>query len=323
MRSKSLCSILLLSAILAGCGSTAQRAPVIEHSDTAKKQAVAAEVVPKAQAAPKKEPREKDWRPDSYVVQKGDTLYSIAFNHGLDYHELASANGVQDVNVIQVGQQLRLFSSTTIRPAAVVESKPIEAPLPIEARIKDQPKLAKLPYSEDAEAKIVKAQEIAKVQEATKPVVSVEAKPKPEAKPETKSETASEGDDIDPDSLEWSLPTKGKVIGEFSESANRKGIDIAGNLGQPVLASAPGKVVYSGSGLRGYGKLIIIKHNNTYLSAYAHNDQILVKEGQNITRGQKIAEMGNSDADQVKLHFEVRRFGKPVDPAKYLALRKS
>lgn len=304
---------MLLSAVLAGCGSTAQRAPVLEHSDEAKKKSTVAE------ATRKKEPREKDWRPEVYVVQKGDTLYSIAFNHGLDYHELASMNDIQDVNVIQIGQQLRLLPGTTIRPATVVESKPIEA------AVKDQPKLAKYAYSEDAEAQIVK------VQEAAKPVVIAETTPKPkpelktEPKPESKPDVASDSsaDDIDPDSLEWSMPTKGKVIGEFSESANRKGIDIAGKLGQPVLASAPGKVVYSGNGLRGYGKLIIIKHNNTYLSAYAHNDQILVKEGQSITRGQKIAEMGSSDADQVKLHFEVRRFGKPVDPAKYLPLIKS
>ena len=119
------------------------------------------------------------------------------------------------------------------------------------------------------------------------------------------------------------MPAKGKLVGQFSESANRKGIDIAGKLGQPVLASAAGKVVYSGSGLRGYGKLIIIKHNKTYLSAYAHNDKIIVKEGQSVTRGQKIAEMGNTDSNRVELHFEVRRFGKPVDPAKYLPIGKS
>jgi lipoprotein NlpD len=118
------------------------------------------------------------------------------------------------------------------------------------------------------------------------------------------------------------MPATGKVIGEFSESAN-KGINIAGKLGQAVVASAAGKVVYSGSGLRGYGKLVIIKHNKTYLSAYAHNDQILVKEGQSVTKGQKIAEMGNTDADQVKLHFEIRKFGKPVDPSRYLPLVKS
>ena len=104
----------------------------------------------------------------------------------------------------------------------------------------------------------------------------------------------------------------------FSEAASLKGIDIAGTAGQPVAASAGGKVVYAGTGLRGYGKLIIIKHNGTFLSAYAHNRDILVKEGQQVVRGQKIAEMGNTDADQVKLHFEIRRHGKPVDPLRYL-----
>jgi lipoprotein NlpD len=123
--------------------------------------------------------------------------------------------------------------------------------------------------------------------------------------------------------LEWGMPTSGKVVAGFSESENRKGVDIAGQRGQAVVASAAGKVVYSGSGLRGYGKLIIIKHNKTYLSAYAHNDQILVKEGQNVNKGQKIAEMGNTDAPQVGLHFEIRRLGKPVDPAQYLPLAKS
>jgi lipoprotein NlpD len=122
--------------------------------------------------------------------------------------------------------------------------------------------------------------------------------------------------------LEWGMPTIGSVIAVFSENANRKGVDIAGRRGQPVVASAAGKVVYSGSGLRGYGKLVIIKHNKTFLSAYAHNDQILVKEGQSVSKGQKIAEMGETDSDQVKLHFEIRKFGKPVDPGQYLPLIK-
>ncbi len=122
----------------------------------------------------------------------------------------------------------------------------------------------------------------------------------------------------DADQLDWAWPAKGKIITGFSDTANLKGIDIAGTAGEAVRASAPGRVVYAGSGLRGYGKLIIIKHNATYLSAYAHNREILVKEGQQVTRGQKIAEMGNTDADQVKLHFEIRRHGKPMDPTKYL-----
>jgi lipoprotein NlpD len=127
--------------------------------------------------------------------------------------------------------------------------------------------------------------------------------------------TAPSADD---DRLEWAWPAKGRIVSGFSDTANLKGIDIAGAAGQAVSASAPGRVVYAGSGLRGYGKLIIIKHNATYLSAYAHNREILVKEGQQVARGQRIAEMGNTDADQVKLHFEIRRLGKPIDPTKYL-----
>ena len=113
-------------------------------------------------------------------------------------------------------------------------------------------------------------------------------------------------------------PAQGKLVTGFSDTANLKGIDIAGQAGAPVIASAGGKVVYAGAGLRGYGKLVIIKHNNKFLSAYAHNREILVKEGQQVTRGQKIAEMGSTDADQTKLHFEIRRLGKPMDPLKYL-----
>ena len=120
--------------------------------------------------------------------------------------------------------------------------------------------------------------------------------------------------------MAWIWPASGKTVGTYGESGN-KGVDIAGKTGDPVLAAADGKVVYSGTGLRGYGKLVILKHNATYLSAYAHNQTILVKEGQSVTKGQKIAEMGNSDTDQVKLHFEVRRQGKPVDPLKYLPPR--
>ena len=115
-------------------------------------------------------------------------------------------------------------------------------------------------------------------------------------------------------------PARGSVVGSFDEVKN-KGLDIAGALGDPVLAAADGRVVYVGAGLRGYGNLIIVKHNATYLTAYAHNQTLLVKEDQTVRRGQKIAEMGSSDADRVKLHFEVRRQGKPVDPARYLPPR--
>ena len=118
----------------------------------------------------------------------------------------------------------------------------------------------------------------------------------------------------------WIWPAQGTLLAGFDEAKN-KGLDIAGKAGDSVIASADGRVVYAGAGLRGYGNLVILKHNNTFLTAYAHNQTLLVKEDQSVKKGQKIAEMGNSDADRVKLHFEIRRQGKPVDPAKYLPAR--
>jgi lipoprotein NlpD len=118
--------------------------------------------------------------------------------------------------------------------------------------------------------------------------------------------------------LQWVWPANGKLLHSFNQGSNPKGVAIRGTAGQPVFATASGKVVYSGSGLRGYGKLIIIKHNNTFLSVYAHNRELLVKEGERVSKGQKIAEMGSTSADGVALHFEIRRLGKPVDPLKFL-----
>jgi lipoprotein NlpD len=300
------CTLFLIAIVLAGCASRGHHAPVVDRSLEGKGSATSGE------AARKKSQREKDWRPESIVVQKGDTLYSIAFNYGFDYHELAELNGIKDPSVISIGQEIHLFpgrSMTAGHPGGAAVGKPAE---PI---VKDQPKLVKYPYSEAAMA------QIEKVKEPGKPDAASIATAADNAKPD--DETNDVPDESEEAAIEWGMPTKGKLIGQFSESANRKGIDIAGKLGQPILASAAGKVVYSGSGLRGYGKLIIIKHNKTYLSAYAHNDRIIVKEGQSVTRGQKIAEMGNTDSNRVELHFEVRRLGKPVDPAKYLPVSKS
>jgi len=288
--------LLLASAVLAGCADEEHRAPVYDLAEAQKNAAMA-----------NKSLREKDWRPKSYIVQKGDTLFSIAFNYGFDYHELADMNGIRNPNVISIGQEIRLRPNKA-KPAPPVvrfEAKPIEI------LVKDQPKLAKYPYSDSALADIDKVQQQVTKVYLTKPVA------------ESGIQADASDDVVEEPAMEWSLPTQGKVITQFSESDNRKGIDIAGKLGQPVMASANGKVVYSGSGLRGYGKLIIIKHNNTFLSAYAHNNKILVKEGQSVSRGQKIAEMGKTDAKQVELHFEVRRYGKPVDPAKYVPFGKS
>jgi lipoprotein NlpD len=211
------------------------------------------------------------------------------------------------------------------------------APAAASGTLKTSPKAVKEPYSEQAvrdlnlaaSAGPAPADAIA-LPAATPPPAappaapssSVQAAASPPAAavtpPPASKGAAASGTAGDPDHLDWAWPAKGRIVAGFSETANLKGIDIAGTAGEPVRASAAGRVVYAGSGLRGYGKLIIIKHNATYLSAYAHNREILVKEGQQVTRGQKIAEMGNSDADQVKLHFEIRRLGKPMDPTKYL-----
>jgi lipoprotein NlpD len=196
------------------------------------------------------------------------------------------------------------------------------------ATYKSEPKALKLPYSEQALAQmqqsnaIVPAASSPQVAPPTAPPIVIPA-PSPAPAPATVATApprieSANVPEIDGADIDWAWPASGKVIAGFSETANLKGIDIAGKAGQPIVASGAGKVVYAGNGLRGYGKLIIIKHNNTFLSAYAHNREILVKEGQQVAKGQKIAEMGDSDADQVKLHFEIRRFGKPVDPAKFL-----
>ncbi len=256
---------------------------------------------------------------DVYVVKKGDTLHSIALDHGLDYRELVAWNNLDNPNRILIGQALRVRS-----PAAAAADKtvvrPISSSAPVEQRslgssgdlLKREPKAGKEPYSEQA---LTRAQAPPKVVEP----VAV-AKVAPEAKPEAQGEAKPGDTAFGNEDVSWIWPASGKLIGTFSEGGN-KGIDINGKAGDPVLAAGAGKVVYSGSGLRGYGKLVIVKHNNTYLTAYAHNQNLLVKEGQSVTKGQRIAEMGNTDADQVKLHFEIRRQGKPIDPLKQLPQR--
>ena len=178
------------------------------------------------------------------------------------------------------------------------------------------PKALREPYSEAAlKAPPPSSGTVAKTQADSKPATeAIDTKPQPkvDTPPETKPAAEPAG------AISWTWPTKGKVISAFNDNGN-KGIDIAGTKGQPILAAAPGKVIYSGSDLRGYGKLVIIKHNNTYLSVYANNSNILVKEGRQVGAGQKIAEMGDTDSNIVKLHFEIRQQGKSVDPTKFLA----
>jgi lipoprotein NlpD len=287
---------MFAAIVLSGCAvPPGQRAPVIDRSFSASAGGGTTGGVTMPVQIERMR-HEKDWRPEFYVVQKGDTLYSIAFNFGFDYHDLADLNGISDPTLIHVGEQIRLFPAAGATAVQAAAARPVE--------IKDQPVVAKLPYSAQAVAQIEKMQ-------AAPPRIETRPQPAP-------IEVSAEDGPV-----QWGMPASGKIIAGFSESDNRKGIDIAGKRGQPVSASAAGKVVYSGSGLRGYGKLVIIKHNSTYLSAYAHNDKLLVREGQIVGRGQKIAEMGSTDANRVELHFEIRKLGRPVDPAKYLPLPKS
>jgi lipoprotein NlpD len=306
-------ALVIILIFLSGCRASGNRRAPIEERGEAKASSVEERDSNERKSPVSNKKITLDSGSKVYVVQKGDTLYSIAFEHGLDYREVAEQNNIDNPAAIQIGQQIKLLSTEDgVREKPQVDSKPVSASS-IAIETKDYPKIFKMPYSEEAVV------QIAKMQQGTGHAETSVVPSKPQAKPTPTQEVDSGSEE----GIAWGMPTKGKLIGDYSETANRKGVDISGSKGQVVVASAAGKVVYSGSGLRGYGKLVIIKHNKTYLSAYAHNDQILVKEGQNVSKGQKIAEMGSSDSDQVKLHFEIRKFGKPVDPAKFLNFTKS
>ena len=261
-----------------------------------------------------------DWRPNTYTVKKGDTLYAIGLEFGYDYKEIASTNNLSPPYAIKIGQKLNLPVNGNLEksaPASTTEEGVIVTPIKAESvaaeakvtspavtPILSQPKAVREPFSVEAlNRSTTKPTEVA----ATKPTTSAETTA---TKP---ADSKVAGDD----SISWTWPTNGKVVASFNEASN-KGIDIAGATGQAVNAASSGKVIYSGSDLRGYGNLVIIKHNKTFLSVYAHNSKLLVKEGQIVAAGQKIAEMGNTDSNSVKLHFEIRQQGKSVDPAKYL-----
>jgi len=238
-----------------------------------------------------------------HTVQRGDTLYAIAFANGLDYREVAIWNQLESADLIRVGQVLRL----TPLPGAIEitplddEAAPRARPLTEQAELRE-PQAVLLPYSDANWAQVTSARPVTAV-------ASAAVKPQPAA-------VVPQAEAFD----SWLWPVEGTLAGRFG-AAGGKGIDIVGQRNAPVKAVAPGKVVYSGSGLRGYGRLLIVKHAGEYLSAYAHNETILVKEGELVTAGQRIALMGDSDADRVKLHFEIRRYGKPLDPLNYLPER--
>ena len=279
-------SVLAAALLVAGCSSTSlNRAPVVDRGAGAARPAAAAAVDP---AAAKPLPgAENAGKPGYYTVRPGDTMIRIGLESGQNWRDIVRWNGLENPNLIEVGQVLRVappVADTQVVARPVTSGSVAAAPVP--------------PASAPRTA-------------ASGPVAAASA---PVAAPPP---AASGNGDED---VGWIWPAQGTLVAGFDEAKN-KGLDISGKAGDPVLASADGRVVYAGAGLRGYGNLIILKHNNTFLTAYAHNQSLLVKEDQSVKKGQKIAEMGNSDADRVKLHFEIRRQGKPVDPAKYLPAR--
>jgi len=282
---------LALGLLLGGCGTRAPSPAPVEDRGTGP--VSLAPVAIEATLAPVAKPPpgiENAGKPGHYTVRSGDTLIRIGLDHGHSFRDLARWNNLDNPNRIEVGQVLRVVPpvGAAAVPKAVTQGSLASGPTSA---------LAPLPPAVD------------------KPATQVAAAPSAPAAPVAAAPTVSADDDI-----AWIWPTVGPVLAGFDEVKN-KGLDIGGNAGDPVLAAADGRVVYVGAGLRGYGNLIILKHNNTYLTAYAHNQTLLIKEDQTVRKGQKIAEMGSSDADRVKLHFEVRRQGKPVDPSKYLPPR--
>jgi len=314
--------VILLAAALAGCAARVP-APVVDRTPTPEQPPVA--------VTPPPVPEEKPL--PTHTVKRGETMVGIALQYGLDYRELAAWNNITNPNVLTVGQVLVVAALPGSRPqpgTTPMQAGPVTTPLnvpgpPIEARplantplAKVEPRGQKVPYSDRALAQLgseAPAAPTAPSPPAPPSTPSSEPAPAPTPAP---APPAPESDrrGTDREEMDWMWPAKGKVLSPFSEAT--KGMDIAGKKGAPVVAAAAGRVVYAGAGLRGYGKLIIIKHNDTWLSAYAHNDNLLVKEQQDVRKGQRIADMGQTDADQVKLHFEVRRVGKPVDPQKLL-----
>jgi len=255
-------------------------------------------------------------QPGYYTVKVGDTLLRIGLETGQNWRDIARWNNLENPNVLEVGHVLRVWppaseigAATTrpVAPAPRIESRPLDARTPASA-----PASAPLPSPSPspAPAPMPLPPAPAPAPTPTPAVVPNGAV----ALPSTTAPREAEGD------ISWAWPASGPVTTPFDD-VRSKGVAIAGKAGDPVLAAADGRVVYAGSGLRGYGNLVIVKHNATYLTAYAHNQALLVKEDQVVRRGQKIAEMGSSDTDRVQLHFEVRRLGKPVDPARVLPPR--
>ena len=263
------CALAAALLLAVGCSSRSLNNPPVEDRGTGMSRTSpgdAAKSLPGAENAGK---------PGYYMVKPGDTIMRIGLENGQNWRDIARWNALENPNLIEVGQVLRVVppgsdsGQVVARPVTPGSAAPASA-------------------------------------SAARPAAPNGVQPPP-----------ASGSDED---VGWIWPAQGPLVAGFDEAKN-KGLDISGKTGDAIVASADGRVVYSGAGLRGYGNLIILKHNNTFLTAYAHNKTLLVKEDQTVKKGQKIAEMGNSDSEKVKLHFEIRRQGKPVDPAKYLPAR--
>jgi lipoprotein NlpD len=279
---------LLALVVMAGCAGPIMHKAPVEDRGTSRSQPTTTATAEPAKPLPG---AENAGKPGYYTVKPGDTLIRIGLDSGQSWKDIARWNMLDNPNVIEVGQVLRVISpnavvtetGVTTRPVASSSVTPVAVPGPVAA--------------------------------ASSPASAASA-PAKSATPTPVATVSSAGED----DIAFIWPTSGSLVAGFDEAKN-KGLDLGGKVGDAVLAAADGRVVYAGAGLRGYGNLLILKHNNTYLTAYAHNQTLLVKEDQSVRKGQKIAEMGSSDADRVKLHFEIRRQGKPVDPAKYLPNR--
>jgi lipoprotein NlpD len=312
---------ILAAALLAagGCGSVSEQAPVDDRRPLATPKPAPQAAAAASATAPA----------GHYTVKRGDTLYSIALEHGADYRDVAQWNKLDDPTKISVGQVIRVAPPEgqpavqvgAARGGAPIVARPLEgAALEPQGRgdggTKVAPKALRLPYSEDNLALLSKGGPVAPAAGTPAPAPSkpVAVAPAAPAKPEPPKPPAVARD---PEGIDFIWPARGSVLAGFSEPSS-KGVDIGGKAGDPVVAAAPGQVLYTGTGIRGFGKLIVIRHDSGFSSVYAHNRQILVKEGQTVSRGQRIAELGDTDADRPKLHFEIRKSGKPVDPMRYL-----
>jgi lipoprotein NlpD len=334
-------SVAVLAALLSGCG-TRPPAPVVDRGPMTRETLP----VPPPTVTPQ-EPTVIVGAPiaaptptttETHVVRRGDNLFSIARLYGLNPRDLAQWNGIPMDVVVREGTVLRLLAPgasggpVTPLPPIATSTPPPSGPSAPGGEVRREPKAVKVPYSDEALAKIKgPAARAAAPVPLTLPASAAAALPPPPGKaaapapasanatpPAAAPAPVAPATAIEADNISWQRPVAGKQIYGFSEAAVMRGLGIAGKAGTPIYAAAAGRVVYAGEGLRGYGKMVILRHNESYTSVYGHNSVVIVQQGDTVKRGQKIAEMGDTETDTTKLHFEVRRGGKQVDPAKVI-----